>query len=95
MQTSFTVDSNTTALWLFKEGTGTTTANAVSGGPIGTLHGASWVVGRQYYAVATGSGYVDIPDGSAVRPATAFTVEAWGQAGSARGYLACRTAAIC
>ena len=90
VQTSFTVDSNTTALWLFKEGTGTTTANAVSGGPTGTLHGASWVVGRQYYAVATGSGYVDIPDGSAVRPATAFTVEAWVKLNQPGGYLACK-----
>ncbi len=90
VQTSFTVDANTTALWLFKEGTGTTSANAVSGAPAATFYGANWVMGRQYYAVATDSGYVDINDGSAVRPATAITVEVWAKLQQPGGYLACK-----
>ncbi len=47
VQTSLTVDANTTALWLFKEGTGTTSANAKSGGPVANLNGTNWVMGRQ------------------------------------------------
>ena len=37
VQWSMTVDANTTGLWLFKEGTGTTTACEVAGMPAGVL----------------------------------------------------------
>ena len=90
VQTSFTADANTTALWLFKEGTGTTAANSVTGAPAATLSGATWVVGRQYYAIATDSGYADIADNTAVRPTTAITVEAWVKLKQPGGYLACK-----
>ncbi len=81
VQTLFTADANTTALYLFKEGTGTTTAHETvqtSPQPLnGTLYGANWAVGRNGYAVATDAGYMTIPDNAAQRPASAITVEAW------------------
>jgi hypothetical protein len=90
VQTSFTADANTTGLWLFKEGTGTSSACEVPGAPAATLNGASWVMGRQYYAVATDSGYVAIPDGPAVRPAKAFTAEVWVKLQRPGGYVLCK-----
>jgi hypothetical protein len=85
-----TVDANTTGLWLFKEGTGTTSVCEVPGVPGATLNGASWVMGRQYYAVATHSGYVAIPDNAAVRPADAITVEVWIKLQRPGGYALCK-----
>jgi len=90
VQTSLTVDAHTTGLWLFKEGTGTTSACEVSGVPAATLNGASWVMGRQHYAVATDSGYVAIPDCPAVRPADAFTAEVWVKLQRPGGYVLCK-----
>jgi hypothetical protein len=90
VRTSFTVDANTTALYLFKEGMGTTCANAVTGGPAATFYGANWVPGRQYYAAATDSGYVQIADNAALRPATAMTAEAWVKLNQAGGYAVCK-----
>jgi len=90
VQTSLTVDANTTGLWLFKEGTGTTSACEVSRVPAATLNGATWVMGRQYYAVATHSGYVAIPDCAAVRPADALTAEVWVKLQRYGGYVLCK-----
>ena len=91
VQLSLTVDANTTALYRFKEGTGTTSANEVSGAPTATLYGATWVPGRQFYAVATDSGYVSMNDSaSALRPASAITVEVWAKVQRPSGYLACK-----
>ena len=78
VQVSMTVDANTTALYLFKEGTGTTSACEKTGVPAATfVSNAAWVPGRQYFAVATDSGYMTVANNSAQRPVTAITVEAW------------------
>ena len=78
VQTSLTVDANTTALYLFKEGTGTSSACEEAGVPAAVFHGApNWVPGRQYFAVATDSGYMTVADNEALRPVTAITIEAW------------------
>ncbi len=81
VQTSFTVDANTTALYLFREGTGTTVhhepTTQATQTPDATLNGANWTTGRQYYAVATDAGYMTIPDSTTQRPSTAITVEIW------------------
>jgi hypothetical protein len=78
VQVSMTVDANTTALYLFKEGTGSTSSCEKAGVPSATLTmTTSWVPGRQYYAVATDTGYMTIADNVALRPVTAITVEAW------------------
>lgn len=90
VQTSFTVDANTTALYLFKEGQGTSSACEVGGVPAAVLNGASWVPGRQYYAVAMDSGYVSINDAPAVRPTTAVTAEAWIKLQQSSGDLICK-----
>ena len=94
VQTTFTVDANTTALYLFKEGTGTTTAHETvltSPQPAnGTLVGAVWAMGRQYYAVATDQGYVQIADSTALEPTSAITVEAWVKLQQSTGYVVCK-----
>jgi hypothetical protein len=90
VQTSFSADAHTVGLWLFKEGTGTTSASALPGGAAATLHGATWVMGRQHYAVATHSGYVAIPDSEAVRPPDALTVEVWVKLQRPGGYTLCK-----
>ncbi len=78
VQTSLSIDANTTALYLFKEGTGTSSACEEAGVPAAVFKGApNWVPGRQYFAVATDSGYMTIEDNEALRPVTAITVEAW------------------
>ncbi len=53
VQTTFTVNANTTALYLFKEGTGPTVKNEVSTGKPINVGKGTWVAGRQYYALAT------------------------------------------
>jgi hypothetical protein len=87
---SMTVDANTAGLWLFKEGTGTTSACAVTGMPAATFMGANWVPGRQYYAASTDSGYVLIADNAALRPKTAMTAEAWIKLNQPGGYVVCK-----
>ncbi len=56
VQTTFTADSHTTALYLFREGSGTTSANELGGGKPINVNNATWVPGRQYYALATDTG---------------------------------------
>ena len=90
VQTSLTVDANTTALYLFKEGQGNSSACEVSSAPAALLNGTSWVPGRQYYAVATDSGYVTVNDCPAVRPTTAVTVEVWLKLKRPSGDLICK-----
>ena len=91
VQVSPTVDANTTALYRFKEGTGTTTACQVTGVPAGTFYGgAGWVPGREYYAVVTGPGYVRIPSTAAFNPANALTVETWVKLEQSAGDLICK-----
>jgi hypothetical protein len=90
VQTSFTRDAHTVGLWLFKEGVGATSAPEVPGGAAITVHGASWAMGRQHYALATDSGYATISDGPAVRPAKAFTVEVWVKLRRPGGYILCK-----
>jgi hypothetical protein len=77
VQISPTVDANTVALWRFREGTGTTSANDVTGKPAVTVGSATWVPGRQYYALATDTGYAQVADDASTRPRTAITVEIW------------------
>ena len=95
VQTVFTADANTTALYLFKEGTGTATApEHVLTSPqpkAGTLSSSAlWTVGRNGNAVATDAGYVSIPDNSALRPTTALTIEAWVNLNCMGGDLICK-----
>jgi len=90
VQVSPTVDANTTALYRFKEGSGTTTACEVSGVPVGTFYNAAWVPGREYYAVATGPGYVRMADNAALRPRNAITVEVWAKLVQSSGDLVCK-----
>ncbi len=96
VQTTFAVDANTTALYLFKEGTGPTVMNEVlTGKPINVGKGA-WVPGRQYYALATAAAsesdksYIYVVDDPSVRPNSAITVEAWVKSRCATGYLVCK-----
>ena len=93
VQISPTVDANTTALWLFKEGTGTTVPNEVTGGqPINVALG-TWVPGRQNYAVATDSasepnhGFVNVLDDASNHPQAAITIEAWVKINYTSGYM--------
>ena len=91
MQTTFTKDANTAGLWLFKEGSGTSTANEMGPThPQGTFQGAVWAMGRQYYAAALDQGYVQILDETALHPSTAITVEAWVKAQQSGGYIVCK-----
>jgi hypothetical protein len=90
VQVAMTVDANTTALYLFNEGTGATTACAVTGVPSATFYGANWVPGRQAYAASTDAGYVGISDNAALRPITAITVEAWVKLNYPEGYVVCK-----
>ena len=83
VQTTFTVDANTTSLWRFTEGTGTTSANDVTGKPVINVGSDNWVPGRQYYALAMDAGlesnasYAYAADDASNRPRTAMTVETW------------------
>eukprot|EP01052_Picozoa_sp_SAG31_P028094 SAG31_NODE_2682_length_5257_cov_9.066693_3_plen_149_part_00 len=88
----FAPDAHTTALYLFKEGSGAQTAAEV-GDEAAVLHGASWAVGRHYFAMATSSGYVGVPDSVATRPPGAFTVELWAKLSKLGGDLVCKNEA--
>ncbi len=86
---SLDADAATVGLWRFQEGEGNTSACAVKG-PAATLHGATWVPGREGFALATRSGYVSIPDAPELRPKDALTVEAWVKLGRSGGDLVCK-----
>ena len=93
VQTTFTVDANTTSLWRFKEGTGTTSANDVTGKPVIHVGNDYWVPGRQYYALALDAGsesdtsYAYASDDASLRPQTAMTLEVWGKFNYVTGQL--------
>jgi hypothetical protein len=87
--TSLTADAGTVGLWRFQEGEGKTSVCAVKG-PAATLNGATWVPGRDAFAVATRAGYVSIPDAPQLRPKDALTVEAWVKLGRSGGDLICK-----
>ena len=89
VQASLSADAATVGLWRFQEGQGNTSAAAVKA-PAAILHGAAWVPGREGFAVATGSGYVSIPDAPALRPNNALTVEAWVKLARSAGDLVCK-----
>jgi hypothetical protein len=91
VQRSLTADAHTTSLLLFKEGSGTTVAAEV--GPAATLRGASWAIGRDYFAAATSAGYVGVPDAPALRPANELTVETWVKFDKVGGDLICKNSA--
>ncbi len=86
---SLDADAATVGLWRFQEGEGNTSACAVKG-PAATLHGATWVPGREGFALATGSGYVTIPDAPELRPKDALTVEVWVKLARLGGDLICK-----
>jgi len=87
--TSLTADAATVGLWRFQEGEGNTSACEVKG-PAATLHGATWVPGREGFALATGAGYVSILDAPELRPKDALTVEVWVKLGRLGGDLVCK-----
>jgi hypothetical protein len=86
---SLTADAGTVGLWRFQEGEGETSVCAVKG-PAATLHGATWVLGRDGFAVATRGGYVSIPDAPQLRPKDDLTVEVWVKLGRSDGDLICK-----
>jgi hypothetical protein len=90
VQVSMTVDANTTALYRFREGTGATSANDVTGKPAFTVNKATWVPGRQYYALATDTGYAYAVDDASNHPRTAMTVEVWTKLNYATGEFICK-----
>ena len=75
VQTALTADAATVGLWRFQEGEGDRVA-AVAG-PAATVHGATWVPGREGFALALDSGYLSIPDDPAIKPEKAITIEIW------------------
>ena len=65
-QTTMAVDATTAGLWKFTEGTGTSSACAVTGMPAGTLNGsATWTAGVTDNAINFNTGYVGIADNAA------------------------------
>jgi len=89
VQATPAADAATVGLWRFQEGQGDRVACAVNA-PAATLHGATWVPGREGFAVATHSGYVTIPDDPALRPEKALTVEIWVKLVQSGGDLICK-----
>ncbi len=63
--------------------------------PDGSLVGAYWAMGCQYYAVATDQGYVSINACTAVCPTSAITVEAWIKPQQSTGYVVCKNGSYC
>ena len=96
VQLSMTADSNTTALYLFKEGTGSTSANEVATGKPLNVGKGTWVPGRKYFALATDSAsendksYIYVVDDPSIFPKAAITVEAWVKLRYTSGYLVCK-----
>ncbi len=90
VQTLLTADAHTVGLWLFKEGQGPDSVCEVKGMPPAVLKGATWVPGREGFALAMHSGYVAIADKPALRPEKGFTVEVWVKLLRAGGDLVCK-----
>jgi hypothetical protein len=93
VQRQFVADASTTALYLFREGNGDTSASEADLGPTAALYGAQWAIGREYFAAATGAGYVGVPDSLATRPAAGLTVEIWVKFDKVGGDLVCKNSA--
>ena len=76
----------------FREGQGERVACEVKAPPA-ILHGATWVPGREGWALATDRGHAAIADDPALRPARAVTVEVWvklrGRAATCSARIAC------
>jgi hypothetical protein len=89
VQTALTADAATVGLWRFREGRGDRVACDVKSPPA-ILHGATWVPGREGYALATDRGYAVIADDPALRPQRALTVEVWVKLARPGGDLFCK-----
>jgi len=89
VQTALTADAATAGLWRFREGRGDRVACDVKAPPA-ILHGATWVPGREGYALATDRGHAAIADDPALRPQHALTVEVWVKLARPGGDLFCK-----
>ncbi|MGA2033908.1 MAG: LamG-like jellyroll fold domain-containing protein [Thermoguttaceae bacterium] len=89
VQTALTADTATVGLWRFREGRGDRVACEVKAPPA-ILHGATWVPGREGYALATDRGHAAIADDPALRPERALTVEVWVKLARPGGDLFCK-----
>ncbi len=89
VQTALTADAATVGLWRFREGQGERVACEVKAPPA-ILHGATWVPGREGYALATDRGHAAIADDPALRPERALTVEVWVKLARPGGDLFCK-----
>ncbi len=89
VQMALTADTATVGLWRFREGRGDRVACEVKV-PAAILHGATWVPGRDGYALATDRGHVAIADAPALRPERALTVEVWVKLARPGGDLFCK-----
>ena len=89
VQTVLTADTATVGLWRFHEGQGDRVACEVKAPPA-LLHGATWVPGREGYALATDRGHATIADDPALRPQHALTVEVWVKLARPGGDLFCK-----
>ncbi len=67
VETALTADAATVGLWRFREGQGERVACEVKAPPA-ILHGATWVPGREGWALATDRGHAAIADDPALRP---------------------------
>ncbi len=89
VQTTLTADANTVGLWRFQEGQGDRSA-CEGGAPAAVLRGATWVPGRDGFALAMQSGYVMVPDHPSIRPEHGFTAEVWVKLNKSEGDLICK-----
>lgn len=89
VQTTLRADANTVGLWRFQEGQGDRSA-CEGRAPAAVLRGATWVPGRDGFALAMHSGYVTIPDDPSIRPEHGFTAEVWVKLNKSKGDLICK-----